>query len=118
MWKKPQGTPKNTTGKVFSSNSMKPHLYFAVALRGQADQQLHQEAAASASNRKPPKTKQQEPGQSVLAPSVNSEPLDNMFRTVTVVKEIMAELMADVAEEAKILAITKMLFNLMKKDGK
>jgi hypothetical protein len=55
---------------------------------------------------------------SVPAPSVNSEPLDNMFRVVTVVQQIMAELNGAVSEEAKILAFTKTVFNLMKEDGK
>jgi hypothetical protein len=45
--------------------------------------------------------------QSVPAPSVNSEPLDNMFRVVTVVQQIIAELSGAASEEAKILAFTK-----------
>jgi hypothetical protein len=32
--KKPQGTPKITSGRVFSSNPVKPNLSFAAALRG------------------------------------------------------------------------------------
>jgi hypothetical protein len=35
--KKPQGTPKTTSGRVFSSNPVKPNLSFAAALRGQAE---------------------------------------------------------------------------------
>jgi hypothetical protein len=34
---------------------------------------------------------QQKSGQSVRAPIVNSQPLDNMLRVVTVVQQIMAE---------------------------
>jgi hypothetical protein len=33
--KKPEGTPKTSSGRVFSSNPVKPHLSFAAALRGQ-----------------------------------------------------------------------------------
>jgi hypothetical protein len=40
--KKPQGTPKTTTGRRFSSNPVKPHLSFAAALRGQAPSQPQQ----------------------------------------------------------------------------
>jgi hypothetical protein len=63
--KKPQGTPKNTTGRVFSSNLMKPSVSFVAALRGHTGQKIHQEAAASASAsasasvHKPSKIKQQ-----------------------------------------------------------
>jgi hypothetical protein len=35
--KKPQGTPKTTCGRVFSSNPVKPNLSFAAALHGQAE---------------------------------------------------------------------------------
>jgi hypothetical protein len=58
MWKKPQGTSKNATGNVFSSNSIKSHPSFTAELQGQADQQLQQEAAASASLQKPNNRKQ------------------------------------------------------------
>jgi hypothetical protein len=89
MQKKPQGKPKSTTGRVFSSTFIKPHLSFAAALRGKADQ-LHQEVAASTSEPEPPKTisKQQAPGQSVPAPIVNSDTLD-MLRALTVVQQVM-----------------------------
>jgi hypothetical protein len=53
---------------------------------------------------------QQETCQSVQAPIVNSQPLDNMLRVVTVVQQIMTE-------EDKIVAITKIVLNLMKQNG-
>jgi hypothetical protein len=48
--KKPQGTPKPTSGRVFSSNPVSSHLSFAAALRGQGNQQLQEEAPANISN--------------------------------------------------------------------
>jgi hypothetical protein len=116
--KKPQGIPKSTTGRVFSSTLIKPHLSFAAALRGKADQ-LHQEVAASTGESEPPKLKsqRQETGQSVPAPIVNSDTLD-MLRALTVVQQIMTELKGAVSEEAMIFAITKIVINLMKENGK
>jgi hypothetical protein len=49
----------------------------------------------------------QEPGQSVLAPIVDSAPLENMLRVVTVVQQIMVEFNGAVSEEDKIVVITK-----------
>jgi hypothetical protein len=89
--KKPQGTPKTTSGRVFSSNPVKPHLSFAAALRGQADTQPQQEAAANSTSPSGIKTKEQALGQSVQAPNVNNDSLD-MFRAFSVVEQIMAEL--------------------------
>jgi hypothetical protein len=51
---------------------------------------------------------QQNPGQSVEAGNVNSEPLDNMLRVVNAVQQIMTEFNGAVSEEAKIVAITKL----------
>jgi hypothetical protein len=73
--KKPQGTPKTTSERVFSSNAVKPHMSFAAALRGQADHQPHQEVAASTSNTDTTKTEELKTGQSVQTPTVN------MFRS-------------------------------------
>jgi hypothetical protein len=55
---------------------------------------------------------------SVAAPNVSSLPLDNMCRVLFAVQEIMTELSGAMSEEAKILAITKIVFNLMKDSGK
>jgi hypothetical protein len=41
-----------------------------------------------------------------------------MIRVVTVVWQIMIELKGAVSEKAKIMAITKIVFNLMQEDGK
>jgi hypothetical protein len=60
---------------------------------------------------------QQNPGQSVEARNVNSELLDNMLRVVTVVQQIMTEFNGAVSEEAKIVAITKIVLSLMKQNG-
>jgi hypothetical protein len=61
---------------------------------------------------------QQTTGQSVRAPNVNSLPLDNMLRVVaTVVVQIMTEFNGAVLKEAKIVAITKIVINLMEQNG-
>jgi hypothetical protein len=65
----------------------------------------------------PASGQQQNAGQSVQAPNVNSQPLDNMLRVVTVVQQIMTEFNGGVSEEDKIVAITKIALNLMKQNG-
>jgi hypothetical protein len=60
---------------------------------------------------------QQEIGQSVQAPHVNSQHLNNMLRVVPVVQQIMTEFSGAVTEEDKIVAITKTVLNLMKRNG-
>jgi hypothetical protein len=107
--KKPEGTPKTTSGRVFSSNPVKPHLSFAAALRGQADTQPQHEAAANSTSTSGTKVKEQAKGQSVQAPNVNSDSLDT-FRALSVVGQIMAELKE--AEEAKFVALAKIVLNL------
>jgi hypothetical protein len=59
---------------------------------------------------------QQQSGQSVWAPILHSQPLDNMLRVVTVVQQIMTEVNGAVSEEDKIVAITKIVLNLMKQN--
>jgi hypothetical protein len=49
--KKPQTTNKQTAGRVFSANPVKPHLSFAAALRGQGNQPPPEEAPAASSNK-------------------------------------------------------------------
>jgi hypothetical protein len=77
--------------------------------------------AVSTTEPEPPKpkskSKQQETGQSVPAPTVNSDTLD-MLRALTAVQQIMTELKGAVSEEDKIFAITKIVINLMKENGK
>jgi hypothetical protein len=93
----------------------------AAVLRGSTSRQgrVHQKVASSTREPEPPKTKskQQEPGQSVQAPTVNSDTPD-MLRALTVVQQIMTELKGAVSEEAMIYAITKIVINLMKENGK
>jgi hypothetical protein len=119
MWKrKPQTTPKPTAGKVFSSNPMKPHLSFVAALRGQRSQPQHEEAPAT-SNSEPAAINPtvQRTGRSVQAPTVNSDPLE-MFRAFSVVEQILAELKGAASEEDKTLSVAKIVFKLMKQNGK
>jgi hypothetical protein len=56
-------------------------------------------------------------GQSVRASTVDSQPLDHMLRVVNVLQQIMSEFSGAVSEEDKIVAITKIVLNLMKQDG-
>jgi hypothetical protein len=66
----------------------------------------------------PPVEKHIQPtGQSVQTSNVNSSSLDDMFKVATVVKQIMTELNGNVSEEAKIVAITKIVLYLMTRDG-
>jgi hypothetical protein len=65
-----------------------------------------------------PQHEQQTPSQSVRATNVNSFPLNKMLKLViTVVQQIMTESNGAVSEEAKLLAITKIVFNLMEQIG-
>jgi hypothetical protein len=52
-------------------------------------------------------------GQSVRAPSVNSQPVDNMLRVVTIVQQIVTEFHGAVSGEDKIVAITNITLNIM-----
>jgi hypothetical protein len=66
----------------------------------------------------PPAAQQAKPtGQSVQTSNVNSVSLDDIFKIATVVQQIMTELNGTVSEEGKIVAITKIVLNLMKHDG-
>jgi hypothetical protein len=119
--KKPQGTPKPTTGRVFAAKFINPGVSYAGALRGHTEQKTNEEENGSTSKGilyPQPKTKQQQRGQSVPAPSVNNEPEDNMVRVVTEVRQIMTELKGAASEKAKIMAITNIFFNLLQEDDK
>jgi hypothetical protein len=67
---KPQGTLKTTSGRVFSSHPLKPNLSFAAALRGQAEIQPKQEAAAKSNSTSETKANGQTTGQLVQARNV------------------------------------------------
>jgi hypothetical protein len=107
------------------SNLTTPGVSFAAAIRGGAAQQQPQarqvpgEASphAGAKLRTPAPGDQQKGGQSIQAPTVSSQPLDNMLRVATVVQQIMTEFSGAMSEEDKIVAITKIVLNLMKQSG-
>jgi hypothetical protein len=63
---------------------------------------------------RPPEQKQTQPnsGQFVQATCVNSSTLNDMFKVATL-QQIMTELSGAVSEEDNILAITKIVFNLL-----
>jgi hypothetical protein len=65
-----------------------------------------------------PQHDQQKTGESVRAPNINSLSVDKMLKVVvTIVQQIMTESNGAVLEEAKILAITKIVLNLMDQSG-
>jgi hypothetical protein len=65
-----------------------------------------------------PQNEQQTTGQSVRAPNFNSLPLDKLLKVVvTAVQQIMPESNCDVLGKTKILAITKIVLNLMEQNG-
>jgi hypothetical protein len=87
-------------------------LSLAAALRDQKDPKTHQETGVGSRVPVPPKPTQQEPRQSVSAPIV-SENVD-MYKVIILVQQIMTELKGAVSERDKILAISNIVFNLMK----
>jgi hypothetical protein len=95
--KKSQGTPKNTTGRVFSSKLVKANLSSATTLRGQTDPKTRQETVASSRAPERPKPTQQEQSQLVPAPIINNENVDT-YEVLTVVQQIMTELNGAVSE--------------------
>jgi hypothetical protein len=122
--KKSQRAPKTTTGKVFSSALTTPGVSFAAALRGSIDQQrprnakFQRQVKPHFKNRvSRPRRRNKKTGQSVQTPHENSQPLDSMLRVVTVVQQITTEFNGAVSEEDKIVAITKIVLNLMKQNG-
>jgi hypothetical protein len=110
---------------VFSSNLTTPDDSFSAALRGSATQQHPQAQQVPGETTPHSGAKlgtqipgdQQKTGQSVRAPTIGSQPLDNMIRVVTVAQQIMTEFSGAVSEKDKIVAITKIVLNLMKQDG-
>jgi hypothetical protein len=56
-------------------------------------------------------------GQIAVKTTVNSDPLE-MFKALTVVELIMADLKGAASEEDKFLAIAKIVFKLIKENGK
>ena len=56
-------------------------------------------------------------GQSIQANIINNY-LNNMFKVATIVQHIMTEPNGAVTEEQKIIAITRIVLNLMKENGR
>jgi hypothetical protein len=56
-------------------------------------------------------------GHSVQAKTVNSSSLNYIFKVAAIVQQIMTELNGTVIEELKIVAIPRIVFNLMKENG-
>jgi hypothetical protein len=119
---------RTTTGRVFSSNFTTPCMSFAEALRGRTEEQqqpqTHQVAVAGPPTVEPrvpaalPQHEQQTRGQSARTPNVNCLPLDKILKeVVAVVQQPLTEFNGTVLEEAKILAITKIVLNLMEQNG-
>jgi hypothetical protein len=111
---------------VFSSNHTTPGASFAAALRESAAQQQQifrhakspvADTPAGVNFRMPASGRQQNAGQSVRAPTVSSQHLHNLLRVVTAVQQIITESNCALSEEDKIVAITKIVLNLMKQNG-
>jgi hypothetical protein len=122
---KSQKTPKTKTGRVFSSNITTAGVFFAAVLRGSTAQQQQPQARQVPVAHTPTEVKfstsvsgqQQNAGQSVRAQTVDSQPFGNMLRVVTALQQIMTEFNGAVSEEDKIVAITKIVLNLMNQNG-
>jgi hypothetical protein len=109
---------------VFSSNIITPGVSFAAALRGSGDQQQQPQANQVPVAPTPTTGRQniraptlQQTGQSVQAPLLNSQPVDNMLKVVTVVQQIMTEVSGAQSQEEQIVAITKIVLKLMNQNG-
>jgi hypothetical protein len=118
--KSTQTAPKDTPGRVFSSNRTSPGVSFAAALRGIAKRVLQEPQELSAAQQAAEEQSAPTPAQSRQsgrAQKANSQPLDDMMQLVTVAQQIMNELNGAVSEEDKLVAITKIVLNLMKQNG-
>jgi hypothetical protein len=102
-------------GQKFSSDYVVPDKSFAAALRSNSQQQ--QPPVITTETPAPTEHQQQKAGQSVQASNVSSVSLDNMFKVATVVQQIMTEFSGAVSAKAKRVAITKIVLNLMNKNG-
>jgi hypothetical protein len=56
-------------------------------------------------------------GQSMQEETVNSNAMEDMFVTFTVVQQIMTGLSSAASEEEKVSIITKSVFSLLKRNG-
>jgi hypothetical protein len=106
---------------VFPSNTVTPGVSFAAALRGGASQDQRRlerqlPVAVPPAARKSSVTapvQGEGTGQSVQAPNVSSHPYENMLKVVTVVQQIMRKVSGVLSQQEQIMAITKIVFNLM-----
>jgi hypothetical protein len=123
---KPQRTPRTTAGRVFYSNLTTPGVSFEAALRCRTEEQpqTHRVGVGRPATMEPmvsaalPQHEQQTTGQSVRAPNVNSLPLDKMLKVVvTAVQRVMTKFNGAVLEEANIVAVTKIVLNVMEQNG-
>jgi hypothetical protein len=102
--------------RVFSKY-ITPGISFTEALQSKSDQtqQSHprQDAVTAPATMDQPRVQTssqwQEAGQSAPAPIVNSLPLDNMVRVVTVVQQFMTQYNDAVSKEAKIQTISNIV---------
>jgi hypothetical protein len=94
----------------------------AVQSKGDQTQQSHPRQAAAAATvtvdqpRVQTSSQWQEAGQSAPAHIVNSLPLDNMVRVVTVVQQFMTEYNDALSKEAKIQAISRIVLTLLEQN--
>jgi hypothetical protein len=111
---------------VFSSNLNTPGMSFAAAPKCKTEeQQRHRKYQVAGPDAMEPSVtaalpqhEQQKRGQSFRATNINSLSLDKMLKiVVTVVQQNMTEFNGAVLDEAKILAITKFVLNLMVQNG-
>jgi hypothetical protein len=104
---------QGTTGRTFFSKYTTPDWSFASALHSsmQPQEQRPQQHKKPAVHHIQQATSQAS-GQSVQAKNVNSNAMDDMSVTFTMVQQIMTGLSGAVSEEEKV-AITKVVFSLL-----
>jgi hypothetical protein len=101
-------------------------MSFPAALKSKAgeSQQRHpsQPAAEASATVDQPRVhtqrRRQETGQSDQASNESSDSQEEMFRAYTVAQQIMSELKDAASEEAKFVALAKIVFKLMNDNGK
>jgi deferrochelatase/peroxidase EfeB len=87
--KKPPETPKQKTGRVFSSNFTKPNITFAASLQDQTQQQRQQEEVASCPE---PTSSDERKEISHFWLPLQTVSLKTALKALTVVYQIMKEL--------------------------
>ena len=85
---------------------------------GDQQQATHKEAKTpNTAQHKDTEIRNASPSQSVQANTINNS-LNDMFKVATIVQQIMTELNGAVTEEQKIVAITRIVHNLIKENGR